>query len=249
MRPILENLFRLHQLDASIKSLEEARSGLPAELAAIESVAAEAEAGLASVRDKRQDLEKARRALEQQVEDAGQAIKKHQRQVFEVKTNKEYTAMLHEIDGEKRRVSEMEERILAMMEEADALAAAERQAADRSGAVRLESDGRRAEHRARAGRVEADLAAASAARKELLEGLPQDVLSHYQRVFRGRNGVAVVPIVGSACGGCFANLPTKVAVEVHAMEELITCEACGRILVWGPGDGAAGGNDRTHSDK
>lgn len=239
MRQILEALARTQELDNAIKSLEEARARLPAERQAVEAGVAAAEGEQAGVRERRQELEKKRRSLEQQVEDANQAVKKHQRQVFEVKTNKEYTAMLHEIEGEKKRISELEESILALMEEADGLAAAERQAAERAAAVRREAEGKRSEIEARAARIEKELAAATEARQRELGGLPADILAVYQRVSRGRQGLAVVPMVGGACGGCFSNLPTRLTVEVKAMEELITCEACGRILIWRP-EGPAG---------
>jgi hypothetical protein len=237
MRQILETLTRAQELDSAIKSMEEQMARLPSELAAIDSEVSAAEGELAGIKQRRQSLDKNRRALEQQVEEANQNIKKHQRQVFEVKTNKEYTAMLHEIEGEKKKVSEMEEKILALMEEADGLAESERRSTDRADQIRREADAKRAEIKARAQATEAKLAASAAARKSELEGLPPEVLAVYQRVSRGRGGLAVVPMVGGACGGCFANLPTRLTVEVKAMEELVTCEACGRILVWRPEEG------------
>lgn len=240
MRQILEALCRAQALDSAIRAMEDRLARVPAELEAIDSGAAAAESELAGTRERRQALEKSRRELEQKVEDANQAIRKHQRQVYEVKTNKEYSAMLHEIDEEKRRVSELEERILALMEESDAMAAAERQAAERAGKAGREAEAKRTELKAGAARTESELAAAAADREKELAGLPPDILAVYQRVSRGRNGLAVVPMVGGACGGCFANLPTKLTVEVKAMEELITCEACGRILVWMPEGGPKG---------
>lgn len=239
MRRILENLFRVQELDSAIRDLEERLAGVPADLAAIDSGVEAADRELSRVREKRLAQEKSRRALEQQVEDAGQAVKKHQRQVYEVKTNKEYTAMLHEIEGGKRRVSELEERILAMMEEAEGLAEAERLAALAAEEVRREAEAKRCRLQSRSGEIESKLAGATAGRQAVLDELPPDILAVYRRISRGRNGLAVVPMVGGACGGCFANLPTKLTVEVHGMEELITCETCGRILVWKPEGGPA----------
>jgi hypothetical protein len=232
MRQILESLARVQEMDNAIKSLEDGRARLPAERAAVEAGVAAADGKKAEVSERRQELEKKRRSLEQQVEDANQAVKKHQRQAFEVKTNKEYTAMLHEIEGEKKRISELEESILVLMEEADGLVAAERQEAERAAAVRREAEGKRTAIEARAARIDKELAAATEARQREFSGLPADIMAVYRRVSRGRQGLAVVPMVGGACGGCFSNLPTRLTVEVKAMEELITCEACGRILIW-----------------
>ncbi len=244
MRRILENLMRVQETDTAIRALEERVSREPQERASIESEAAAAERDLAGTRERRQALEKGRKELEQLVEDANLAVKKHQRQAYEVKTNKEYTAMLHEIEGEKRRVSELEERILAMMEEAESLASEESQAVLKAKEARRAADEKLAGLQARTREAEAELAQASAGKKALLDDLPPDVLAVYRRISKGRNGLAVVPMVGGACGGCYANLPTRLTVEIKSMEELITCEACGRILVWKPAerDGPMGGN-------
>lgn len=232
MRQILESLARVQEMDNAIKSLEDSRARLPTEREEVEKEVEAADRELARIREHRQELEKKRRSLEQRVEDANQAIKKHQRQAFEVKTNKEYTAMLHEIEGEKKGVLELEESIIALMEEADGLAAAERQAAERAAAVRREAEGKRAALNSKAAQIDKELAEATEARQKEFGGLPSDIMAVYQRVSRGRQGLAVVPMVGGACGGCFANLPTRLTVEVKAMDELITCEACGRILIW-----------------
>ncbi len=234
MRQILESLAKVQEMDNAIKSLEESRERLPAERAAVEAGVATAENERIGVSMRRQELEKKRRLLEQQIEDANQAVKKHQRQAYEVKTNKEYAAMLQEIDGEKKRISELEENILVLMEETDGLARAERQAVERAAAVRQEAEGKHSAIEARAAQIEKDLAAATQARQKELNNLPAEILAVYQRVARGRHGLAVVPMVGGACGGCFVNLPTRLTAEVKAMEKLITCEACGRILIWKP---------------
>jgi hypothetical protein len=49
---------------------------------------------------------------------------------------------------------------------------------------------------------------------------------------QARPGTAVVPVSGASCGGCFASLPPQFINEIRKMEKLITCETCGRILVW-----------------
>lgn len=232
MRQILACLARAQELDSLIKNLEEAKSRLPADRAAVEAEVTAAEDTLSEIKRQRQELEKRRRSLEQQVEDANQSIKKHQRQAFEVKTNKEYSAMLQEIESERQRVSKLEEDILTIMEEADHLAASERQETERLGLVKRQAGDKLSAIEARSAGIEKDLALATEARDRELKALPAEILAIYRRISRGRQGLAVVPMVGGACGGCYANLPTRLTVEVKAMEELITCEACGRILIW-----------------
>ena len=52
----------------------------------------------------------------------------------------------------------------------------------------------------------------------------------YNRVIEHRGGLAVVPLQGSACGGCGAHIPPQTASEVRAKTAVHTCGVCGRFL-------------------
>ncbi|MCU0607943.1 MAG: hypothetical protein MUF78_11130, partial [Candidatus Edwardsbacteria bacterium] len=97
-------------------------------LAALEDERRRHRAALDAVTARREQSAKSRREMELEVETRTAAIRRLQSQQAQVKTNKEYTAMLHEIGGAKAAISGLEERILVEMENADALAAAERDA-------------------------------------------------------------------------------------------------------------------------
>ena len=46
-----------------------------------------------------------------------------------------------------------------------------------------------------------------------------------------RNGLAVVPVLRDACGGCFNTVPPQRQMDISARKKVIVCEHCGRILV------------------
>ena len=48
-----------------------------------------------------------------------------------------------------------------------------------------------------------------------------------------RNGLAVVPIVRDACGGCYNSIPPQRQSEIKQRKKIIVCENCGRILIDG----------------
>ena len=58
------------------------------------------------------------------------------------------------------------------------------------------------------------------------------LLSAYKRL-RGnvRNGLAVVPVLRDACGGCFNTVPPQRQMDIAARKKVIVCEHCGRVLV------------------
>jgi hypothetical protein len=58
------------------------------------------------------------------------------------------------------------------------------------------------------------------------------LLSSFERIRRNyRNGLAVVPIVRDACGGCFNAIPPQRQSEIRQRKKILVCENCGRILV------------------
>ncbi|MFC1530184.1 zinc ribbon domain-containing protein [Gemmatimonadota bacterium] len=54
----------------------------------------------------------------------------------------------------------------------------------------------------------------------------------YNRVKEGKQGTAVVPVVRGACGGCYNRIPPQTITEIRRAERPITCENCGRIMLW-----------------
>src|ERR1700685_3568547 len=67
---------------------------------------------------------------------------------------------------------------------------------------------------------------------EAREKVEPRLLHSYDRI-RGnyRNGLAVVPVLRDACGGCFNAIPPQRQSEIRQRKKIIVCENCGRILV------------------
>jgi predicted nucleic acid-binding Zn-ribbon protein len=64
------------------------------------------------------------------------------------------------------------------------------------------------------------------------EKIEPRLLHSYDRIRSNyRNGLAVVPIVRDACGGCFNAIPPQRQSEIRQRKKIIVCENCGRILV------------------
>jgi len=55
-------------------------------------------------------------------------------------------------------------------------------------------------------------------------------LKRYERILENKKGLAIVPVKGNSCGGCFMNVPEQVINEIKMHDRLILCEMCARIL-------------------
>jgi predicted nucleic acid-binding Zn-ribbon protein len=80
----------------------------------------------------------------------------------------------------------------------------------------------------------AQVAEIEAERAGLLARLPQATRVRYERIRGSKEGRAVVAILKGACGGCYRGQPPQVLQEARRGDRLLTCDGCGRLLVWPP---------------
>ena len=62
--------------------------------------------------------------------------------------------------------------------------------------------------------------------------LDRNLLKRYEKIRSARDGIAVVAIQGENCGGCFTTIPPQVINEAKKGDRILTCESCGRIIVF-----------------
>ncbi|MCG3176303.1 MAG: hypothetical protein MOGMAGMI_01249 [Candidatus Omnitrophica bacterium] len=160
-------------------------------------------------------------------------IKKLQTQLYALKSNKEYQAMELEIKGAKADNSLVEEEILRLfdaVEEARTAVAREKEAlaveekAHRDTLAVLKKD---------AETLGAQVSALEEKRKAYTPNLEPKLLTQYEKILKGRDGTAIVPILEQSCGGCHIGLPPQFINEIQMNpDKLMYCEDCGRILYW-----------------
>ncbi len=66
------------------------------------------------------------------------------------------------------------------------------------------------------------------ARDNIAKKIPTALLNRYEKL-AGHFTVAIVPVTGNMCLGCFVKLPTSFFSSAYS-HELLTCENCGRLL-------------------
>jgi predicted nucleic acid-binding Zn-ribbon protein len=223
----------LQQQDSRITALEAEVARLPRHIAAIESALDEAKKSLEGLRARQDKARKDLRAQEKDLEVISTKRAKSESRLYEVKTNKEYSAVLLEIEEIKQEKAQSEEQILALME------LQERVAIDIRGAEQLHAQ-REEQARHDVGEVqkklaaaEGELAAARVARAARARELPAALLADYDRIRKARGGVAVATVGATAiCSACRVTIRPQAIQELRAASALMLCESCGRFLFW-----------------
>jgi predicted nucleic acid-binding Zn-ribbon protein len=230
MNADLTRLIRLQQLESAA---DEARKkiadhpartqALDARLQAAREVVADIKARLTAAADKR-------RAEEKEVAGVQTRLAKYKDQLLEVKTNREYTAMLHEIETAQNDIRTREDRILEVMMESDELNAAIKKSDAELKAAEKEIAAERATLETEMTRLQAEIDKTTAEREKLVADIDRRVLSIFETTAKGRKGVAVAEAKDGLCTICHVRLRPQVFNEVRKNESIIQCDSCRRIL-------------------
>jgi predicted nucleic acid-binding Zn-ribbon protein len=229
----LQTLISLQAVDTRIAALESDAARLPKEIAAIHAAVDEAKKQAEQAKGRLDAARKDQRAKEKDLEVVQAKRSKNEARLYEVKTNKEYSAVLIEIEEIKQEKARMEEEVLVLMEAQERLGADIREAESRF--KQRESEGRSQEAglKEQLRGIEADLAGVRTERKELATKLPANILADYDRILRARGGLALVPVAKpNFCGACRMTITPQRLQELRAQSSLIPCESCGRYLYW-----------------
>jgi len=231
----LKTLIDLQGVDTRIAAHEAEAARLPKEIAAIHAEIETAKKDVDAGKARLDAAKKDQRTREKDLEVVQAKRSKTEGRLYEVKTNKEYSAVLAEIEEIKQEKGRVEEEILVLMESQERLTADIKDAEGRY--KTRETQGKQEEtalqERLRA--VEADLALVRTERAELARQLPAPVLADYDKLLKARGGLALAQVVKpNLCGGCRMTVTPQRLQELRAQSALLPCESCGRYLYWLP---------------
>ena len=229
----LQTLINLQAIDTRIAALEADAARLPKEIAAIHAAVEEAKKHVDQTKTRLDAARKDQRAKEKDLEVVQAKRSKNEARLYEVKTNKEYSAVLTEIEEIKQEKARMEEEVLVLMEAQERLTGEIREAETRFKRREGEGRGQEATLKEQLRGIETELAAVRTERKELAAQLPAPILADYDRILRARAGLALVPVAKpNFCGACRMTITPQRLQELRAQSSLIPCESCGRYLYW-----------------
>lgn len=232
VHPDLKAVIELQQVDLRIAELTLQIDSLPSQIQTLEK---QLNDFLRAHEEHKQRLaanQKERKELEGEILGIKEKISKHKDQLYQVKTNEAYRAMFKEIEGEEANIRAIEDKVLENMIEAEELQKLVAEAAARveGEKARVAAETRRLESLRRADVEERDQLAVR--RRELEIALSEPVRTIYERVRKGRRGVALAEVRDGFCTLCNVRLRPQAYNEVRTNESILTCENCSRILYY-----------------
>ena len=234
MSPTLSALIALQALDSAAEALRKRLADMPAAEQAIATALGAARASVDAEKARIQENTQARRALEKDIAGVDTRLARFDDHKAAVKTNHEYTALLHEISTAKAEKDAIEERLLVLMEEGDTLAAGLKTA---ERALTEEEDrGRKAKAALETdrGQIDKELTHLSSERARESREVDTAMLSKYSQLLKQRKGIAVSKMTGDICDACHVRLRPHVTQQVRRNDAIVQCDSCQRILYYIP---------------
>ena len=227
----LEKLLKLQEIDSKIFEIKKVRGALPEEVQDLEDELI----GYNTRQDKfKEDIDNKNKDIDDykiKISEAKKLIKKYKDQQMNVRNNREYDAISKEIESQEldtklfvKKSGENDQKIEGVKEEIKATKKIIKEKTQMLKSKKSDLDVLSSESQ----EEEKKLNSLKTKASKKIE--PSLLLSYEKLVERQRNGLAVVRVSRSACGGCFNIVPPQRQAEVKEKKKIILCEYCGRIL-------------------
>ena len=232
MKEQLELLWELQKIDLELKSIKEEKDRYPKEIKKLDERQNIEKERVQKEKERVELLEKTRRQKEGHLNVEQEKIKKAERKMSEVKTNKEYQALLTEIDMIKEANSRIEEEVLQVLDEIDELKKDLSKKEKEVGITLEKIEGERKKIQEKNALDDRVWNEQIERREVLSKQIESKLFKLYNTLKDKRGGVGVVNVKNETCQGCFVNVPPQMFIEVQKNNALIRCPHCNRILYW-----------------
>jgi len=228
----LRSLYALQQTDSKLDEIAVLKGELPMEVSDLEDEISglntrlrKLEGSIAEI-----DLEIARH--NNNIKEAEALIARYEKQLDNVKNNREFDALTKEIELQKLEIQLSQKKIREATANKEVKVESQTQIASKLEQRMKDVDSKKVELQKIIEKTEKEETKLTKDSEKARKGIEERLLVAYDKIRKTyRNGLAVVTVQRGACGGCFNRIPPQMQIEIGVMKKIIACEHCGRVLV------------------
>lgn len=234
IRDQLERLVRIQEIVGKVRAARNVEADAPGRLEEIESRFRERNAEYVAVKERFDALDADQRKRTGDLNELEDHKTKYMDDLMQVQNQREYAAMLKEIDTVKAQIAENEEAIIKDMEEIEEvrgdLSTHEAHIAEERKLVKKES----AEVESESEAARKTIAALQVERRAVETELPRPLVAAVNRLEAGRQGIFLSKAIDGVCQSCFVRVRPQVFQEIRMTTKLHSCGNCKRLLFHEP---------------
>ncbi len=230
MKEKLLLLIKVQECDSQLVKLSAKKKTLPEDIEKLSQKFSSFEEGIKKNKSQYDELKARHVDNENKIKKINEGIVKTKERMLEVKNNKEYQAMLKEIETAESSRGEVETSIISLLEELDKLSVLVKKDEEilKQSRNKYEQEKKVLEDELNA--VDSDAVTWSQKRVELQKNIPEDLISQYERIKKRNKGIGVTSVWKATCNGCHMNIPPQLYNELQKSDELFSCPNCNRIM-------------------
>ncbi len=244
MGPVLKGLIELQSVESRLRGMKARLKGAKKAVLLQEQRLCSLEESLQSHKDKIFEAKHNINKLELELKSRDETVSKYKIALNAAKSNKEYAAILTELNTNKADNSKIESRMLEYMtfieDEQKVCEDTEKQIEEQK--LAIEAIKLRAADKIK--ECETGIAEVRTKWDEVSKCLPKEVLQLFTKLSDSYDGEAVSYIESSDgknrsynCGGCYMNVTAETLSQIMCKDDVSQCKNCGRILVFKVNDG------------
>lgn len=228
----IEQLVVLQKVDDEIVLLEEELTTAPREVSTLEAKLQVLEEEGGVLGEKIQFLTEQQKRLDGEIETDSLRLKKSKNKLMMVGNNKEYHAMMREMDNLEKQNRTREEEKAAVSEELSRQLDAKRDLDERMAALLSELDTAKAGLDARMAAAKGRLDELASLRNQAGDAVPLPVLKRYEFIRSRLKNPVIVPVTTGICSGCHISIPPQSFIELQKGVQILSCPNCQRLIYW-----------------
>ena len=182
--------------------------------------------------DKLQHLKEQQKRLDMDIEEDSTRIKKSKSKMMQVANNREYQAMIREVDNIERHNRSREEERLALLEERNIQENALKDIDEVFEVIKSEYDEKSTNLEARMAEAGNKLDILQKKRANTGSEVPPPVLSRYEFIRRRLEHPVIVAVGEGVCSGCHIAIPPQIYIELQGGQKILSCPNCQRLIYW-----------------
>jgi predicted nucleic acid-binding Zn-ribbon protein len=226
----MEKLIELQGIDTKLRDLNDLLGDLPSKVDELNQQEESIKNSLVENKERMKELEVESHKGEVRIAEINDKVNKLKDQLFLVTNNKQYDALMHEMDHMKEERTTIETETFSFLEEKETLTESVETMESELGSLSNDLTVRREKLESAISDSAEEKSILEQQRSEQVNGIDLNTVSIYNRVFEARDGLAVVNLSGNGCGGCGAHIPMQKVTEVRANTTIHRCDVCGRFL-------------------
>lgn len=223
-------LIKLQECDSQLVKLSAKKKKLPEDMDKLDKEFISFKEGIEKNKTKYDELKARHTESENKIKRLNEGVVKTKERLLEVKNNKEYQAMLKEIEIAEKSRSDIETDIISILEELDKLSVLVKKDEEtlKQSKNKYEQEKKTIEDDLNS--IDANISDWEKKRVDVRKNVAEDLLAKYEKIKKRNQGIGVISVWKSVCNGCHMNIPPQLYNELQRSNQLLSCPNCDRII-------------------